>query len=87
VNVAHVTNGADTEPGAVHEEQRIAGTDPAEAVAQIATDEAADLIVVGARRGLRAGTFRSALAEDLAATASCPVVIAPPRTRAPAGRD
>lgn len=63
------------------EEQRIAAGDPAEAVARIAVDEAADVIVVGARRGLRARTLRSLLAADLAATASCPVVVAPPRSR------
>lgn len=62
------------------EEQRIATGDPAEAVARIAAEEAADLIVVGARRGLRARTLRTALASDLSATASCPVVVASPRT-------
>lgn len=61
------------------EEERVAAGDPAEAVARIAAEEAADLIVVGARRGLRVGTLRSLLAGDLAATASCPVVVAPPR--------
>jgi nucleotide-binding universal stress UspA family protein len=61
------------------EEQRVAAGDPAESVARIAAEEAADLIVVGARRGLRARTLRSSLAGDLAATAPCPVVIAPPR--------
>jgi len=72
-----VTPGAEARPG-VDEEQRVAAGDPAEAVARIATDEAADLIVLGSRRGLRAGTLRSGLAEDLAATARCPVVVAPP---------
>jgi nucleotide-binding universal stress UspA family protein len=62
-------------------EQRIAIGDPAEAVARIAAEEAADLIVVGARRGLRTRTLRALLAGDLAATASCPVVVAPPRYR------
>jgi nucleotide-binding universal stress UspA family protein len=61
------------------EEQRVAAGDPAEAVARIAAEEAVDLIVVGARRGLRARTLRSLLAGDLAATAPCPVVVAPPR--------
>lgn len=60
------------------EEHRVAAGDPAEAVAVIAAEEAADLIVVGARRGLLGRTLRSALAGDLAATASCPVVVAPP---------
>ena len=63
------------------EEQRVAAGDPAEEVARIAAEEAADVIVVGARRGLRAETLRSLLAADLAATASCPVVVAPPRSR------
>jgi K+-sensing histidine kinase KdpD len=63
------------------EEQRVAAGDPAEAVARIAAEEAADMIVVGARRGLRAQTLRSLLAADLAATAPCPVVVAPPRSR------
>jgi len=72
-----VTPGTEARLG-VDEEQRVAAGDPAEAVARIATDEAADLIVLGSRRGLRAGTLRSGLAEDLAATARCPVVVAPP---------
>jgi K+-sensing histidine kinase KdpD len=61
------------------EEQRIADGDPAEAVARIATDEAADVIVVGAPAGRRTRTLRSGLAANLAATAPCPVVVAPPR--------
>jgi Universal stress protein family len=52
-------------------------SDPAEVVARISMDEAADLIIVGARRGLRPGSFRSPLAQDLTITAPCPVVIAP----------
>lgn len=72
-----ITPGTEARLG-VDEEQRVAAGDPAEAVARIATDEAADLIVLGSRRGLRAGTLRSGLAEDLAATARCPVVVAPP---------
>lgn len=61
------------------EEQRIADGDPAEAVARIAADEAANVIVVGARAGLRTRTLRRGLAADLAATAPCPVVVALPR--------
>jgi nucleotide-binding universal stress UspA family protein len=70
------------EHGLSPEEHRVATGDPAEAVATIAAEEAADLIVVGARNGLRGRTLRSALARELAATASCPVVVAPPE---PAG--
>lgn len=61
-----------------HEEHRVAAGDPAEAVAVIAAEEAADLIVVGARRGLFGRTLRSSLARELAATTSCPVVVVPP---------
>ena len=53
----------------------------------IAAEEGADLVVVGARRGVFGRTLRSALARELAATASCPVVVAPPEAAvAVAGR-
>lgn len=69
------------------EAHRIAAGDPAEAVAVIAAEEAADLVVVGARRGVFGRTLRSAFARELAATASCPVVVAPPEAAlAVAGR-
>lgn len=69
------------------EAHRIAAGDPAEAVAVIAAEEGADLVVVGARRGVLSRTLRSALARELAATASCPVVVAPPEAAvAVAGR-
>jgi nucleotide-binding universal stress UspA family protein len=71
--------------GVADEEQRIAVGDPAEAVARIAAEEAADVIVLGAQHGLRARTLRSSLASDLAATAPCPVVVAPPRPLYPNG--
>jgi nucleotide-binding universal stress UspA family protein len=67
------------EHGLLDEEQRVVGGDLAEAVARVAAEEAADVIVVGARRGLRTRTLLSLVAGDLAATASCPVVVAPPR--------
>src|SRR5262249_1105644 len=60
------------------EEHRVAVGDRVEAVATIAAEEAADLIVVGSRRGLLGRTFRSSLAAELASTAPCPVVVAPP---------
>lgn len=73
------------------EEHRIAGGDPAESVARIADEEAADLIVVGARLGLFGRPARTPLATELAATARCPVVVVPPdaaaaRKEAPARR-
>jgi nucleotide-binding universal stress UspA family protein len=64
----------------VHAEHRIAAGDPAEAVATIAAEEAAELIVVGAQRGMLGRTLRSSFARDLAATAPCPVVITPPES-------
>ena len=69
------------------EAHRIAVGDPAEAVAVIAAEEGADLVVVAARRGVLGRTLRSALARELAATESCPVVVAPPEAAvAVAGR-
>jgi nucleotide-binding universal stress UspA family protein len=85
VSIARRADAASAGRNGADEEQRVAAGDPAEAIARIAMDEAADLIVVGARRGLRPGTLRSELVEDLAATAACPVVVAPPQARRPAG--
>jgi nucleotide-binding universal stress UspA family protein len=68
---------APTKNGA-REEHRVAAGDPAEAVAVIAAEEAADLVVVGARRGLLGRTVGDGLARELAATAPCPVVVALP---------
>jgi nucleotide-binding universal stress UspA family protein len=70
-----------------NEELRVATGDPAEAVARIAAEEAVDMIVVGAQRGLRARTLLSILAGDLSATAPCPVVVAPPRYRSATDRN
>jgi nucleotide-binding universal stress UspA family protein len=65
------------------EEHRVAEGDPAEAVAVIAAEEAADLIVVGARRGVFGSLRRITFARELASTASCPVVVAPPEAAEP----
>jgi nucleotide-binding universal stress UspA family protein len=64
------------------EGHRVAVGDAVEAVALVAAEEAADVIVVGARRGLLGRTLRSSLAAELAATAPCPVVVAPPEAAA-----
>jgi nucleotide-binding universal stress UspA family protein len=62
-------------------ERRLDFGEPAEALARIAGEEAATLIVVGSRRqGRWRPRLRSGLAEDLAATAPCPVLIVPPPT-------
>jgi nucleotide-binding universal stress UspA family protein len=60
------------------DEHRLATGDAVEGVARIADEEAADLIVVGARLGLFGRPVRSPLATELAATARCPVVVVPP---------
>src|SRR6266702_4092583 len=76
-----------TEHDLPHEEHRVSVGDPVEAVAMIAAEEAADLIVVGASRGLLGHALRSPLARGLAATASWPVLVSPPEsTQAVTGR-
>src|SRR4051794_3748959 len=58
----------------------VAMGEPAEAIATLAADHDASLIVVGARRsGLRGGRLRSGLALELPATTATPVVVAAPR--------
>lgn len=62
--------------------RRVAIGDPAEALGQIASEEAADVIVVGARaRGWRGRGLESRLAQELDAETPVPVLIAPPRRR------
>jgi nucleotide-binding universal stress UspA family protein len=63
-------------------EQRSAVGDPATLLGQIAAEEAADVIVVGARsRGRLRRGFESRLADQLETTTPVPVVIAPSRAR------
>lgn len=63
-------------------ERRSESGDAAGLIGQIAAEEAADLIVVGARGSgpLRPG-LRSRLAEQLASETPVPVLIAPPQAR------
>jgi nucleotide-binding universal stress UspA family protein len=63
-------------------EQRIEVGDTAERLAQVAADERAALILVGARaQGRRwRPTFRSDLTGDLARLTLCPVFVVPPAT-------
>jgi nucleotide-binding universal stress UspA family protein len=59
----------------------------AEAIAQVAADEGADLIVVGSRSsGLGKRKLRCTLVGELEATTPVPVLIAPPSTRKRSGR-
>jgi nucleotide-binding universal stress UspA family protein len=63
-------------------EQRVEVGEPAEVLSRVAAEEGATVIVVSSRRqGRRRPKLRSGLAEDLAATASCPVVVVPPPPR------
>jgi nucleotide-binding universal stress UspA family protein len=66
-------------------DQRIEVGDAAERLAEIAADERAALILVGARaRGGRwRPTLRSDLSRDLAHVTHCPVLVVPPETEAP----
>jgi nucleotide-binding universal stress UspA family protein len=63
-------------------ERRVAVGDPATLLGQIASEEAADVIVVGARtRGWGRRGLESPLAHDLETETPVPVLIAPPRKR------
>jgi nucleotide-binding universal stress UspA family protein len=54
----------------------------ADALAAVAAEEGADVLVVGSRTGgLRGRALRSSLARELEAATPVPVVVAPPRTR------
>jgi nucleotide-binding universal stress UspA family protein len=59
----------------------VAGT-RVEALARVAAEEGADVIVVGSRpRGARGRQLRCSLARELEAVQTVPVLIAPPATR------
>jgi nucleotide-binding universal stress UspA family protein len=63
-------------------EQRAATGDPPAVIGQIAAEEAADLILVGARtRGRLRRGLDSRLAGQLGSETPLPVLIAPPRSR------
>lgn len=63
-------------------DRRVAIGDPATMLGQIATEEAADVIVVGSRaRGWGRRGLESPLAQELELETPVPVLIAPPRKR------
>ena len=63
-------------------EKRVVLGDRAEALAQVAAEEGADLIVLGSRpAGLGGRKLRCTLARELEAATPVPVVVAPPATR------
>jgi nucleotide-binding universal stress UspA family protein len=68
-------------------ERRVAVGEPATLLGQIASEEAADVIVVGARtRGWGRRGLASPLAQELELETPVPVLIAPPRMRRPRRR-
>jgi len=68
-------------------DHRVAVGDPATLLGRIASEEAADVIVVGARtRGWNRRGLESRLAEELESETPVPVLIAPPRARRPQRR-
>ena len=71
---------ADQHGVAERAERRIAVGEPAALLTQIAAEEAADVIVVGARARGRRGRLESSLADRLERETPIPVLIAPPRT-------
>jgi nucleotide-binding universal stress UspA family protein len=73
-----------TEYGVVDRAERRSGTgDAAVVIGQIAAEEAADLIVIGAKkRGVLGRRVESRLAEQLGSETPVPILIAPPRRRA-----
>lgn len=71
------------EYGVTDAERREAVGDEAAQLGQIAAEEAADVILVGARpRGRLRRGFESRLADELETETQVPVLIAPPRSRA-----
>lgn len=63
-------------------EKRVMVGNRAEALAQVAAEEGADLIVIGSRpAGFGNRKLRSTLARDLEAATPIPVAVAPPTTR------
>jgi nucleotide-binding universal stress UspA family protein len=87
VVLVHVGGGEGTLEGVVRElghnaETRVAAGDHAEALARVAAEEGADLVVVGARpAGLGRRNLRWTLARELEAATPVPVLLAPPSTR------
>lgn len=72
---------------ATEAELRIVPGNRVDALARVAADEGADVIVLGARaHGARGRSLHCSLASELEAAQAVPVLIAPPATRARSGR-
>jgi nucleotide-binding universal stress UspA family protein len=81
----HVSQ-ADSPRVAMAEDVRVIRGRPAQALAAVADEEGADLIVLGSRAaGLGRRLLRSGLAAELEAATHVPVLVAPPSTRARSG--
>jgi nucleotide-binding universal stress UspA family protein len=79
---AHRRALLDADDLGIQAETRVALGDHAEALARVAAEEGADLVIVGARAvGLGGRNLRCALVRDLEAVTPVPVLVAPPSTR------
>jgi nucleotide-binding universal stress UspA family protein len=77
----HVARGG-APAAAMGADVRVVQGDPAQALAAVADEEGADLIVLGSRAaGLGRRLLRSGLAAELEAATHVPVLVAPPSTR------
>jgi nucleotide-binding universal stress UspA family protein len=84
--LVHVSPDGETGVPALADNVRVMRGGPAQAIAEVAADEGADLIVVGSRAGgLGRRLLRSGLARELEAATPVPVLVAPPSTRARSG--
>lgn len=86
--LVHVTRhgAADVEVTPRAEEVRVVHGSRAEAIAEVAAEEGADLIVLGSRAGgPRRRLLRSGLARELEQVTPVPVLVAPPSTRGRSG--
>jgi nucleotide-binding universal stress UspA family protein len=78
--VAGMAEGA----GLEHAEQRVVSGVAGERLADLADEEAADLIVVGSRgRGAFKAAFLGSVSSDLIGVARCPVLVVPKGVREP----
>jgi nucleotide-binding universal stress UspA family protein len=84
--LVHVCPDGEADVPATVEEVRVIGGRPAQALAEVAAEEGADVIVLGSRAaGLGRRLLRSGLARELEAATPVPVLVAPPSTRARSG--
>jgi nucleotide-binding universal stress UspA family protein len=84
--LVHVCPDGEADVPATVEHVRVIGGRPAQALAEVAAEEGADVIVLGSRAaGLGRRLLRSGLARELEAATPVPVLVAPPSTRARSG--